>query len=282
MSALSSNPAQINTPRTPGARIDRLLGQARSTAQRPNCLPEWSVLVITGWILREEACAGRPSSQNRLMSSSITQWLAALRRGDTAAAARLWDSYFEQLVRLARRNLKGRARTQTFDEEDLASLVLGDFLLRYQNGDYDDVRDRDGLWQLLVIITVRRAISQARQSQAWKRGRGRVSVESELELQGDFRLDQVIGKDLAANLPELMSQQCRTLLEALNDPTLEKIALWKLEGHTNDEIAEKLGCTRVTVQRKLRLIREAWNAEHGGDSGNDDAPCDPTDESPDG
>jgi len=77
-------------------------------------------------------------------------------------------------------------------------------------------------------------------------------------------LDDLIGEDLATSFPDFMSQQCRLLIESLADPDLEKIALWKLAGHTNEEIAVKQSCTRVTVQRKLRLIRKIWDTETGG------------------
>ena len=41
---------------------------------------------------------------------------------------------------------------------------------------------------------------------------------------------------------------------------LRLIALWKLEGYTNEEIASlpTMNCSVRTVERKLRLIREAW------------------------
>ena len=41
--------------------------------------------------------------------------------------------------------------------------------------------------------------------------------------------------------------------------SLEKIVLMKLEGFTNEEIAEQLGCVTRTVERKLERIREKWN-----------------------
>jgi hypothetical protein len=44
----------------------------------------------------------------------------------------------------------------------------------------------------------------------------------------------------------------------LNDPGLRQIALWKLEGDTNAEIARKLECTLRTVERKLERIRIYW------------------------
>jgi DNA-directed RNA polymerase specialized sigma24 family protein len=58
-----------------------------------------------------------------------------------------------------------------------------------------------------------------------------------------------------------MSDQCAQLIESLGNPDLEKIALWKLAGHTNEEIAAEQGCTRVTIQRRLRIIRDIWEAE---------------------
>jgi DNA-binding CsgD family transcriptional regulator len=33
-----------------------------------------------------------------------------------------------------------------------------------------------------------------------------------------------------------------------------------MEGYTNDEIAERLGCARRTVARRLELIRKIWLA----------------------
>jgi DNA-binding CsgD family transcriptional regulator len=36
-----------------------------------------------------------------------------------------------------------------------------------------------------------------------------------------------------------------------------------MEGHTNAEIAVRLGCAEPTVERRLRLIRKAWEPEAG-------------------
>ena len=41
------------------------------------------------------------------------------------------------------------------------------------------------------------------------------------------------------------------------------MAVWKLEGHTNEEIAALLGRSVPTVERKLRLIRKLWEGEVG-------------------
>ena len=55
-----------------------------------------------------------------------------------------------------------------------------------------------------------------------------------------------------------MAEECQRLLEMLGDDQLRSVALWKMEGYTNEEIAGKLGCAVATVERRLRLIRRIW------------------------
>lgn len=160
-------------------------------------------------------------------------------------------------------------RATAFDEEDVAASVLGQLFIKLQQGGHGDVENRDQLWYLLVVITVRKATELARREKALKRGGGRVVLESEIASGKSFRLDHLVGKDLAATFPEFMSQQCRLLFESLDAPDLEQIALWKLAGHTNEEIAAQQHCTRVTIQRKLRLIRKIWAESSGLPEPND-------------
>jgi DNA-directed RNA polymerase specialized sigma24 family protein len=56
-------------------------------------------------------------------------------------------------------------------------------------------------------------------------------------------------------------EEYQRLLAALGDDRLRSVAVWKLEGYTNAEIAAKLGRAPSTVERKLRLIRDAWEKE---------------------
>ena len=44
-------------------------------------------------------------------------------------------------------------------------------------------------------------------------------------------------------------------LDSLGDDTLKAVALWKLEGYSNEEIAAKLRCVTRSVERKLNVIR---------------------------
>jgi DNA-directed RNA polymerase specialized sigma24 family protein len=47
-------------------------------------------------------------------------------------------------------------------------------------------------------------------------------------------------------------------IDANGDPTLHIVATMRLEGASNEEIAEQLGCTTRTVQRKLHLVERLW------------------------
>jgi DNA-directed RNA polymerase specialized sigma24 family protein len=55
-------------------------------------------------------------------------------------------------------------------------------------------------------------------------------------------------------------ERCRVLLNQLS-PELRSVALRKMEGFTNAEIAEILGCVEGTVERKLRVIRSIWKKD---------------------
>ena len=61
---------------------------------------------------------------------------------------------------------------------------------------------------------------------------------------------------VAAVLNEALEQRLRDLPE----PDLRQVALMKLEGYTNHEIAEALKCGERSVERKLNLIRKRWEA----------------------
>jgi DNA-directed RNA polymerase specialized sigma24 family protein len=50
-------------------------------------------------------------------------------------------------------------------------------------------------------------------------------------------------------------EECRRLLAQLGDEPLHQVALWKVEGFTNEEIAAQLGRSVPAVERKLARIR---------------------------
>jgi DNA-directed RNA polymerase specialized sigma24 family protein len=196
---------------------------------------------------------------------SVTQWFGALKDGDRDAARQLWERYFERLVRLARRWLRG-ARRRAADEEDVALSALNSFFRGAARGRFPDLGDRYGLWPLLVIITARKAGKLLRQERAAKRGGGKVRGRSALAGaaapgEGTLGWEQVPGTEPTPAFAAQVAEQVRLLLDRLGDPALRSLALRKMEGYTNEEIKAELGCSLATVERKLALIRRAWEGE---------------------
>lgn len=68
-------------------------------------------------------------------------------------------------------------------------------------------------------------------------------------------------------MPELaddVAHMCRDLLEQLDDERLQRTAIFKMEGYTNQEIADQLGCSVSRTKQLLARIREKWKRELPG------------------
>ena len=194
---------------------------------------------------------------------SVTRWLDGLKAGDDADIQRLWDRYFQRLVRLAGARLPGHIRRE-FDEEDVALSAFHSFCDRAGRGHYPWLTDRDDLWRLLVTITARKVIDSVRHRTRQKRGGGLVLGESavvEPDDAGGEGMARFLGREPTPEVAAQLADDYERLLAKLGDPVLRTVALRKLEGHTSEEIAAGLGTSTRTVDRKLHLIRMIWQEE---------------------
>src|SRR5262245_1702448 len=164
---------------------------------------------------------------------SVSQWLRQVQQGDPAGAQRLWERYFTRLVHLARGKLNGVALGLT-DEEDVALSAFASFCRHAERGRYPDLADRNELWRLLVVMTARKAAHALRDEMRDKRGGGleRSAIE----------IDAVIGAEPTPEFAAQCADELRVLLDRLRDPDLCGVAVSKLEGYTNAEVAERLNC----------------------------------------
>ena len=69
---------------------------------------------------------------------------------------------------------------------------------------------------------------------------------------------QVVGNEPTPEFAAMLTDEYRRLFGRLSDESLRVVALLKLEGHSNDEIAKGLDCGLRTVERKLEVIRKRW------------------------
>jgi DNA-directed RNA polymerase specialized sigma24 family protein len=183
-----------------------------------------------------------------LMSSAdcVTHWIQEIKDGDQVAVGKLLEHYFQRLVRLARKKLQMLPQLADYGE-DVALSAFKSVVLGAQRNQFARLQDRTDLWRLLVALTFRKAIDLLRKE-------GRTPHE------GDVGIAQLISREPTPELAAQMTDECRRLLENLGNAELRSIALWKMEGYTNDEIADKLGCVPRTVERRLQLI-QIWEAE---------------------
>ena len=181
----------------------------------------------------------------------ISHWIARLKASDQASAQPLWECYYERLVRLARARLWPGG---VMDEEDIALSAFQSFCRGAAAGRFPRLSDRHDLWRLLLFITAQKVCDHVEHHRALKRGGGAAHV-------GSVSLDEVVSDEPTPEFAAMMAEQVERLLAHLDDATLRDIAIWKMEGFTNEEIAARLGCALKTVSNKLKLIRMKWERE---------------------
>jgi DNA-directed RNA polymerase specialized sigma24 family protein len=192
---------------------------------------------------------------------SVTHWLGQLKNGEAAAAQKLWEAYYQRLVALTRKRL-GKAPRRAADEEDVALSAFNSFFKGAAQGKFPRLDDRNDLWRLLVRITACKVLDQITHERREKRRpRGAAKLVGESAIigpEGDCGLDQIVGRSPSPEFAAMVADEYQRLSVALGDKELQSIALWKLEGRTDEKIAIELNCSVRTVERKLRLIRSLW------------------------
>lgn len=196
---------------------------------------------------------------------SVTQLLSQLRSEDVRvrneAAQAIWQRYCDLLLDLACRNLDRRLRRRV-EADDVVQHMFKSFFLRQQRGQYH-LADRNDLLRLLMRMTLNKARSAAAREARQRRDYRRDQPAAAADVQNGeddnwlFELAER-GEPTPAEAAALAEDTERWLLKLPDD--LRRIALWKLEGYTNEEIAAlpETACTLRTVERKLRLIRAIW------------------------
>lgn len=176
----------------------------------------------------------------------VTHWLTLLKAGDHASAQPLWEHYFDRLVRLVRSRLPA---SPVVDEETVAASAFRSFWLGATRGRFPRLDDRHDLWRILVTIAGQKVADELTRANALKRGGGTTRADpSELE--------HVIGREPTPEMAAMIAEEFQQLLRALGADEYRQIALWKLDGYTNEEIGERLGCAVRTVTNRLDVIRK--------------------------
>jgi RNA polymerase sigma factor (sigma-70 family) len=200
-------------------------------------------------------------------SDSVIGLAHLLRSEDPAvrdrAASQIWQRYFRDLLDLARRNLDRKVRVRA-DEEDVVQSMFQSFCARQGRGEFD-LADRDELWRLLVTITLRKARNLMRDNHRDRRDVARTPTlpkanDSNSSCPG-WALEQMDARSPSPADALLLNEALERRLAMLDSPELRQIALWRLEGYTNREIADRLQRTERSVERRLGRIRSKWSVD---------------------
>jgi DNA-directed RNA polymerase specialized sigma24 family protein len=188
-----------------------------------------------------------------MSENSVTNWMLLLKSGDEDAAQRIWERYFERMCDLARKKLGTDAR-RAQDEQDVTASAI--FAL-YQGAVEDRFRkfeNRDDLWQVLSMIVARKA-SNVRRSVAVRNETG----ECDLGPSGnDSRiLQNWLSSEPTPDSLDSFDVHCQELLDQLDDK-IREVALLRLSGFSNAEIAQMRKRSVSTIERYLQIIRQTW------------------------
>jgi RNA polymerase sigma factor (sigma-70 family) len=173
-----------------------------------------------------------------------------LRAGDPQAVRRFCEQYGPLLERLADRHL-GAAVRRRVGPEDVAQSACRTFLRRARLGEFR-LGDSAELWRLLCAITLTKAREQARFHQRQRRGLDREVPLGAVPAGAEGPDLRAAGPtpDEAAEFADLIEQ----LVADLDEEERQVLDL-KLQDFTNDEVAERLGCSERTVRRVVKRLQ---------------------------
>ncbi len=198
---------------------------------------------------------------------SVSQFIEGLRAGDELASQKIWERFYQQLLLQADRKLKGSPR-KAMNEEDVVQKAFADFFAQVKLGRFPKLADRHDLWQVLAMLVDRRAKDQIKLQNTQKAGQGRVRTESVFQGSNSFASQNGLAQ-IRDNLPtpalavEFLEVTERRLARLRNDEQ-RQVALLKLQGYSNREIADQIGSSERTIERCLQSIRKLWESEGGG------------------
>ncbi len=192
----------------------------------------------------------------------ISLWIDQLRQGDESAAGNLWDHFMLRLLDYAKHKLTPGTRG-VYDQEDAAQSAFNSVCGGIIAGRFPDLQDRDGLWKLMLSIAARKVTHRHRHDHQQRRDVRRntsdlIFVDSADHLV-QAKIDTIPSREPTAEFAAEFVETCELLFQSLGDPILQQLVALRLEGYTDDEIAEQLNCSRRTVQRRLEVIRRHWS-----------------------
>jgi RNA polymerase sigma-70 factor (ECF subfamily) len=182
---------------------------------------------------------------------AFAELMLRLRGGDADATREVFDRFVRRLVGLAASRLPP-ALSAKVDPEDVVQSVFRSFFLRQADARFS-LENWDSLWSLLTVLTVRKCGHKIEYFQA---GRRDVRREASPRPASDSASDwDVATPDPTPSEAALLAETLEEVLHSLREEQ-RPIVLLRLQGYSNREISEQVGCTERTVERVLKSVRD--------------------------
>ncbi len=191
------------------------------------------------------------------MADSSTALIDRWRDGDQQAAGDLYRRYVERLSGIVTAQMSQRFRSR-LDADDVVQSVCRSFFRRVSEGQFQFDED-DDVWKLLVTISLNKLRNQIRRHSAAKRDAAQETQRRDNSLPDDFHLER-----LSATPSPVEAFIFSETIEKVSERLDEKHALLlqlRLEGHSQQEIAEQLRTSDRTIRRMLESIRQVLTEE---------------------
>ena len=173
----------------------------------------------------------------------VTRLLAAFRRGEPEAEARLMELTYRELRKIAAGHMRRERSARSVQATDL----VHEAYLRLVGQTATPLRDRAHFFQVAAHVMRQILIDRARKRRAAKRGGEvpQISLDRALDVAEAHSGDILALEEALARLQDVDGRQCRV------------VEMRFFAGMSEDEIAKVLGVSSRTVNREWRMAR-AW------------------------
>ena len=180
-----------------------------------------------------------PSDESHFSGNDTTRWVTGFRDSDEEVIAEFWYAHEERIRRIANRQLSATLKRR-LDEDDVAQSVFRTFIRRMSDDQFS-FENRDDIKSLLYSITINKVRQKAHFHLAKKRG---IDQEVYLSRLTNLQRSEPTPDEVAA---------FNEILELIEDlkPDEQVIIQMRLDGHTQEEIAEVLRCSERTIRRRM-------------------------------
>lgn len=179
----------------------------------------------------------------------IEEMIAGLILGNEDSYRVFWDRYGNRLNGIARKYMP-RGLERRMEPADLVQSVCKSFFRRASEGELQ-LTDADSLWGLLCAITLNKMRMNQRFHLAQKRS---LSREQDVSWSEDCPQPFALARDPRPDAAVVFEDEFDQVMSKLDEQERQIVQL-RMEGHTNSEAAQEIGCSERTVRRMLVRIR---------------------------